>query len=162
MQFLQNMPHSLHDVHNYNLMQFLQNMPHSLHDVHNYNLMQFLQNMPHSLHDVHNYNRMQFLQNNQRHRAKEIVYMEIHVFSTLACENKNGNPPNHYLDKQTYIARDTWIKLSAHVLYACCIHNMQHTHFVLHMIWTTRGFTTPTLHHNNNNNNNNRHLENTQ
>ena len=40
------------------------------------------------------------------------VYMEIHVFSTLAYENKKekkGNPPNHYLDKQTYIARDTWM-----------------------------------------------------
>ena len=38
--------------------------------------------------------------------------MEIHVFSTLAYENKKekkGNPPNHYLDKQTYIARDTWM-----------------------------------------------------
>ena len=38
--------------------------------------------------------------------------MEIHVFSTLAYENKEekkGNPPNHYLDKQTYIARDTWM-----------------------------------------------------
>ena len=42
-----------------------------------------------------------------RHR-----YMEIHVFSPLAYENKKekkGNPPNHYLDKQTYIARDTWM-----------------------------------------------------
>ena len=40
------------------------------------------------------------------------MYMEIHVFSTLAYENKKekkGNPPNHYLDKQTYIARDTWM-----------------------------------------------------
>ena len=40
------------------------------------------------------------------------IYMEIHVFSTLAYENKKekkGNPPNHYLDKQTYIARDTWM-----------------------------------------------------
>ena len=42
------------------------------------------------------------------------TYMEIHVFSTLAYENKKekkGNPPNHYLDKQTYmyIARDTWM-----------------------------------------------------
>ena len=38
--------------------------------------------------------------------------MEIHVFSTLAYENKKekkGNPPNHYIDKQTYIARDTWM-----------------------------------------------------
>ena len=34
------------------------------------------------------------------------------MFSTLAYENrkeKKGNPPNHYLDKQTYIARDTWM-----------------------------------------------------
>ena len=40
------------------------------------------------------------------------MYMEIHVFSTLAYENKKekkGNPPNHYLDKQTYIARDTYM-----------------------------------------------------
>ena len=36
------------------------------------------------------------------------MYMEIHVFSTLAYEKK-GNPPNHFLDKQTYIARDTWM-----------------------------------------------------
>ena len=28
----------------------------------------------------------------------EYEYMEIHVFSTLAYENKKGNPPNHYLD----------------------------------------------------------------
>ena len=38
------------------------------------------------------------------------VYMEIHVFSTLAYENKKekkGNQPNHDLDKETYIARDT-------------------------------------------------------
>ena len=43
---------------------------------------------------------------------RESVYMEIHVFSTLAYENKKekkGNPPNHYLHKQTYIARDTWM-----------------------------------------------------
>ena len=36
--------------------------------------------------------------------------MEIHVFSTLAYENKKekkGNQPNHDLDKETYIARDT-------------------------------------------------------
>ena len=36
-------------------------------------------------------------------------YMEIHVFSTLAYENKKekkGNQPNHDLDKETYIARD--------------------------------------------------------
>ena len=41
-----------------------------------------------------------------------LVCMEIHVFSTLAYENKKekkGNPPNHYLDKQTYIARNTWM-----------------------------------------------------
>ena len=31
------------------------------------------------------------------------VYMEIHVFSTLAYENKKGNQPNHDLDKETYI-----------------------------------------------------------
>ena len=37
------------------------------------------------------------------------TYMEIHVLGTLAYENKIGNPPNHYLDKQTYIARDTWM-----------------------------------------------------
>ena len=37
------------------------------------------------------------------------MYMEMHVFSTLAYENKKDNPPNHYLDKQTYIARDTWM-----------------------------------------------------
>ena len=40
------------------------------------------------------------------------VYMEIHVFSTLAYENKKekkGNQPNHDLDKETYIARDTWM-----------------------------------------------------
>ena len=40
------------------------------------------------------------------------MYMEIHVFSTLAYENKKekkGNQPNHDLDKETYIARDTWM-----------------------------------------------------
>ena len=40
------------------------------------------------------------------------IYMEIHVFSTLAYENKKekkGNQPNHDLDKETYIARDTWM-----------------------------------------------------
>ena len=40
------------------------------------------------------------------------MYMEIHVLSTIAYENmkeKKGNPPNHDLDKQTYIARDTWM-----------------------------------------------------
>ena len=36
------------------------------------------------------------------------TYMEIHVFS-LAYENKKGNQPNHDLDKETYIARDTWM-----------------------------------------------------
>ena len=43
---------------------------------------------------------------------QQSISMEIHVFSTLAYENKKekkGNPPNHYLDKQTYIARDTWM-----------------------------------------------------
>ena len=38
--------------------------------------------------------------------------MEIHVFSTLAYENKKekkGNQPNHDLDKETYIERDTWM-----------------------------------------------------
>ena len=37
------------------------------------------------------------------------MYMEIHVFSTLAYENKKGNQPNHDLDKETYIARDTHV-----------------------------------------------------
>ena len=39
------------------------------------------------------------------------MFMEIHVLSTLAYENEKGNPPNHDLDKQTYIhvARDTWM-----------------------------------------------------
>ena len=40
------------------------------------------------------------------------VYMEIHVFSTLAYENKKekkGNQPNHDLDKETYIARDMYM-----------------------------------------------------
>ena len=40
------------------------------------------------------------------------LYMEIHVFSTLAYENKKekkGNQPNNDLDKETYIARDTWM-----------------------------------------------------
>ena len=34
------------------------------------------------------------------------------MFSTLVYENKKekkDNPPNHYVDKQTYIARDTWM-----------------------------------------------------
>ena len=34
------------------------------------------------------------------------------MFSTLAYENKKekkGNQPNHDLDKETYIARDTWM-----------------------------------------------------
>ena len=35
--------------------------------------------------------------------------MEIHVLSILAYEKKKGNPPNHDPDKQTYIARDTWM-----------------------------------------------------
>ena len=65
------------------------------------------------------------------------IYMEIHVFSTLAYENKKekkGNPPNHYLDKQTYIARDTWmpslenwgggLKILVHMQYQCqCVQN---------------------------------------
>ena len=49
-----------------------------------------------------------------------LPFMEIfsHVFSTLAYQNKKekkGNPPNHYLDKQTYIARDTWMPSLVHV-----------------------------------------------
>ena len=54
-------------------------------------------------------NRVTFAQSLTRYMY---MYMEIHVFSTLAYENKKekkGNPPNHYLDKQTYIARDTWM-----------------------------------------------------
>ena len=38
------------------------------------------------------------------------MYMEIHVLSTLAYEEKKGNPPNHDPDKQNIIiARDTWM-----------------------------------------------------
>ena len=35
------------------------------------------------------------------------IYMEIHAYENK--KEKKGNPPNHYLDKQTYIARDTWM-----------------------------------------------------
>ena len=43
------------------------------------------------------------------HQSSYDTYMEIHVLSTLAYENKKekkGNPLNHDPDKQTYIARD--------------------------------------------------------
>ena len=45
------------------------------------------------------------------------------VLSTLAYENENekkGNPPNRDLDKQTNIARDTWMPSLENYMYVIC------------------------------------------
>ena len=67
------------------------------------------------------------LEDRQVAQIHEDSYMEIHVLSTLAYENKKekkGNPPNRDLDKETYIARDTWMPSlenwgSTHTCTAC-------------------------------------------
>ena len=43
------------------------------------------------------------------------------MFSTLAYENKKGNQPNHDLDKETYIARDTWMYMCMYTCTVCAV-----------------------------------------
>ena len=67
------------------------------------------------------------------------------MFSTLAYENKKekkGYQPNHDLDKETYIARDTWMP-SLENIHTCnsCLENI-HTCNSCLMVFTVYGICT--------------------